>query len=145
SYSTNNAVSDTANTNGNNRIGLLEFHGKYEGHNVHAVFEYGNISFEKGNIETAAGWYADLGYNIGSFFNIPTEIIPFVRYSDINTAAKTITGGNSEKQHHISEIMFGVSVKPLPQIVFKADYSQRKRELGDVKTDYFNLGIGYMF
>lgn len=124
---------------------LAEFHAQYNGHNLYSVFEYGNISFSDYSIKSARGWYLDLGYNIGSFFNCNSEIIPFVRYSDINTAAETLIGGASEQAFHQTQMMFGLSYKPISQIVFKADYSKVKVELGDSKKDQFNLGVGYMF
>lgn len=142
SYSYNKAgkESDTTNT-----IGLFEVHAAYQNYNLVVVVEYGNISFSEGNIKTAAGWYADLGYNIGSLLNTQTQIIPFVRISDINTAAETRTGGISEEEHSYKQWMIGVNIKPLSQIVLKADYGVRTRELGNVETKLFNLGIGYMF
>lgn len=124
---------------------LAEFHAQYTGNNLYTVFEFGNISYSNYAVQTSRGWYFDLGYNIGSFFDWNSELIPFVRYSDINTAAETLAGGTSEQANHYTSVMVGISYKPIPQVVFKADYSQRKRELGDVKTKLFNLGAGYMF
>jgi len=41
--------------------------------------------------------------------------------------------------------MVGFSIKPIPSVVLKLDYSQKDRELGNLTTDLFNLGVGYMF
>jgi hypothetical protein len=41
--------------------------------------------------------------------------------------------------------MFGVAVKPHPEIVFKADLAQQTVELNNQKSTLFNLGVGYMF
>lgn len=142
SYSYNKAGKETDTTN---NIGLFELHAAYQNYNLVAVVEYGNISFSEGNVKTANGWYADLGFNIGSLLKIPTQIIPFVRISGINTAAETITGGTSEQENSNKQWMIGVNIKPLSQIVVKADYSIRTKELGSVETKLFNLGIGYMF
>lgn len=128
-----------------NRIILTEFHGKYDANNVVAVFEYGNISYENGNIENSKGYYFDLGYNLKNVFKTESDIIPFFRYTDYNTAANTISGGTIENQYHFSKWMIGVSIKPIPFVVLKLDYGQKERELGNVKTNLFNLGIGYMF
>ncbi len=124
---------------------LIEGHSLYTGNNVFAAVEFGMINFENGEIEKSLGYYFDLGYNVGSFFDCETEIIPFFRWSQYNPAHSTISGGNSEKQYSFSKWMVGISLKPLPQIVFKADYSQPERELDHIKTDQFNLGIGYFF
>lgn len=128
-----------------NRITLIEFHGKYEANNLIAVFEYGNISYEKGNFKNSKGYYFDLGYNLKNVFKTEPDIIPFFRYTDYNTAANTVSGGNSENQYHFSKWMVGVSIKPIPSVVLKLDYGQKERKLGNVKTNLFNLGIGYMF
>ncbi|MBI9073294.1 MAG: hypothetical protein JEY94_16955 [Melioribacteraceae bacterium] len=141
SYTYNNATADST----NNAIGLLEVHAQYRANNIYADFEFGNISYDKGEVETSNGYYVDFGYNIGSLLNCKGEIIPFVRYTDYNTAASTVFGGDLEKQYHRTIVTVGVNIKPIDNIVFKADYSQYKIELGDEKTDLFNLGVGYMF
>lgn len=141
SFVYNNATGDSI----NNAINLMEFHAHYAANDFYGVFEVGNVSFGQGNIERAFGYYVDLGYNVGRFFCESTKIIPFLRYSDLNNAAATKTGGDVEKQYHLKQLMVGVSVLPIDNVVFKADYSVRTRELGDVKTNLFNLGVGYMF
>ncbi|MBM4172276.1 MAG: hypothetical protein FJ214_10445 [Ignavibacteria bacterium] len=141
SYTFNKATGETS----TNKISLLEFHSAYHQRNFYSVFEIGNISYEKGNLESSFGYYFDIGYNISDAFNCDTKIIPFFRYSDYNTAAKTKTGGDSEKKNHFTYWMIGLSVKPIPQIVFKLDYGTSTKELGNEKTKLFNLGIGYMF
>lgn len=141
SFTTNKAKGDSVDV----PVTLAEFHAQYQGYNFYGVFEFGNISYDNSEIETSRGYYFDLGYNIGSLFNIQTEIIPFIRYSDINTAAETMSGGDSEKQYHIQQWIVGASVKPIDNIVFKIDYGINTRELGDAETTLFNLGVGYMF
>lgn len=128
-----------------NPITLVEVHAQYRKNNVYADFELGNISYDKGEVETSMGYYFDIGYNVGSLWNVKSEIVPFVRYVDYNTAASTISGGDSEKANHNTKYMVGVIVKPIPQVVFKADYSQNTVELNDQKTTLVNFGIGYMF
>ncbi len=141
SFTYNKASGDSS----SNKINIYEIHAKYVNDNIYALFEYGNINYEKGNLQESTGYYIDLGYNISQFLNIPTEIIPFIRYSNTNTASYTQTGGNSEKQNHYTYYMFGVSVKPLQQIVFKADIGLRNRELYNEMSTFLNLGAGYMF
>ena len=137
----NNATADST----NNAITIFDFHAKYQANNIYAVAEFGNISYDNGPVETTQGYYFDLGYNVGSLFKVKTEIIPFIRYSDYNTAASTLVGGDSEKEHHRTKWMIGAAVKPIPQVVFKIDYAQDTIKLGDIKTDLLNIGVGYMF
>jgi hypothetical protein len=141
SYIYNNAKGDSTTI----EVNLIEFHAQYQAHNVYAILEAGNISYGSGEIETSRGYYFDLGYNIGSLFNIDFKIIPFIRYSDINTAATTKTGANSEKENHHTQWMVGINILPIDQVVFKVDYGETKVELGSVKSKMFNLGVGYMF
>lgn len=129
----------------NNSINLLEIHAKYEVKNLILVGEYGNISYDKGDVEASRGYYFDLGYNVADLVKSDWDIIPFVRYSDYNTAASTISGGDSEEAYHNTKFMFGVNVKPVDQVVFKFDYGVSNIEKGDVDTKLFNLGVGYMF
>ena len=89
--------------------------------------------------------FFDFGYNIGSLLNTNGEVIPFFRWTDYNTAATTKTGGDSEKQYHNTKWMIGLSFKPIPQVVYKADFGILKNELSDNETTLFNLGAGYMF
>ncbi len=128
-----------------NRITIAEFHGKYEKNNFISVFEYGNISYDRGNIENSNGYYFDLGYNLKKVFKTEADIIPFFRFTDYNTAANTLTGGKTESLYHFSKWMVGVSIKPIPSVVIKLDYGQKEIELGNVITKLFNFGVGYMF
>lgn len=141
SFSFNNAKGDSTKID----VTIYEFHAKYEANNITAVFEFGNINYSSGELKSSRGFYFDLGYNISSLINSKTRITPFARYSDINTAAKTLSGGDSEKLFHFSEWMVGIDIKPIDQVVFKIDYSERVRKLDDRKTKFINLGIGYMF
>jgi len=141
SFSFNNAKGDSTSID----VTISEFHAKYEANNITAVFEYGNISYDHGELRASRGYYFDLGYNIGSFFNFDTKIIPFVRFSDINTASETVSGGLSEKLYHFTEWMIGLSIKPIEQVVFKVDYSEQERKSDNRKSKFINLGVGYLF
>lgn len=149
SFSYNNATYNDGTTEDNNSVSLFEIHAKYDANNFVSVFELGNITYGEpdliGGVESAFGYYFDLGYNVGSFMNCDTKVIPFFRWEDYNTAAKTEAGGDSEKANHTTTWMLGLSVKPIDQVVFKVDYGVSKNELSDAKTKMFNFGAGYMF
>jgi len=141
SYVYNEAKGDST----SNKISLGEFHAQYSKYGIYATFEIGNISYSSGNIRSSRGLYFDLGYNIGKLFNIGSRIIPFIRYSNINTAAETISGGDIEKKYHFTKWMLGLSFLPINQVVFKIDYSLSTRQLGSITTDLINVGVGYWF
>ncbi|MBN1300353.1 MAG: hypothetical protein JW995_03985 [Melioribacteraceae bacterium] len=141
SFTYNNAGKDSSNIS----ITLFEIHLRYRANSIYFDAEYGNITYGNRDVERSTGYYIDLGYNIGSVLNIETELIPFVRYTDLNTVASTKTGGEIEKQYHNSKWMIGFAVKPIHEVVFKVDYSENENALSGMKTTYLNFGAGYMF
>lgn len=141
SFTYNNATADST----NNAVSIVDLHARYRANDLYIDAELGNISYAEGSVESSKGFYVDLGYNVGRFLKTKTEIIPFVRFTDYNTAASTISGGDSEKQYHTTKWMLGAAVKPINEIVFKVDYSRSTNELSDSKIDLLNLGVGYMF
>lgn len=126
-------------------IQLYEFHAQFNNYNFIINFEYGNIFYSNSELKESRGFYVDLGYNIASFLKWKSKLIPFARYSDINTAASTIGGGESEQRYHNKLWIIGISFLPIPSIALKGEYSENTVELNSIKTRYFNLGIGYMF
>ncbi len=141
SFTYNKATGDST----TNAISLFEIHTQYRANNIYADAEFGNISYDEGEVKSSRGYYIDFGYNIGNLFNCTTNIIPFVRYTEYNTASETKGGGDSEEMYQNKKWMAGLVVKPIVQVVFKMDYSQSKSGVNDLKTDLLNVGVGYMF
>lgn len=141
SYSYNNATGDSSTI----PVSLFEFHTKYSKDNLFIVGEYGNILYGEGDLEKSVGYYVDLGYDFKDILGIKTQVIPFVRFTNYNTAAKTVVGGDTEKAFDKSKWMIGLNILPISEVVFKVDYSEAKTELNDDTVKYFNLGVGYMF
>jgi hypothetical protein len=137
----NDAIGDTSNI----PFTMFELHFDYRKNGLIATGEFGNINYDNSNLQQSAGYYIDLGYDFARLFNWEWKTIPFVRYTDYNTAASTINGGNELLANHHSALMFGISILPLDNIVLKADYSNDTIELNSERTEYFNLGIGYRF
>ncbi|MGQ9798605.1 MAG: hypothetical protein ACUVRG_04835 [Ignavibacterium sp.] len=141
SFSFNNPKGDSINVD----VRIFEFHTKYEANKLTTIFEFENISYNSGELRASRGYYFDLDYNVAPFFELNTKIIPFIRYSDLNTAAETFSGGDNEKMYHFNEWLIELNVKPLDNIVFKADYSEQVRKLDDRRSKFINFGVGYMF
>jgi hypothetical protein len=128
-----------------NRLDIWEIHARYKSQGIWAAFEYGDISYQTGDLQRSRGYYFDLGYNIGYPFNWDVKIYPWFRWTDYNTAAETESGGLSEKEYHFQKWLVGLSIFPTENVTLKADYGFRKRQLDGQKTEVFNLGIGYNF
>ena len=126
-------------------VGLVEVHAQLDAHNIISVFEYGQVSYTNYDIESSSGYYFDIGYNIAALFGCNTKIIPWFRWTDLNTASATIFGGDTESQFHNQKWMVGITVKPIDQVVFKIDYGQNTAQLDNSQTKLLNIGAGYMF
>jgi len=92
------------------------------------------------NARLAPGVY--LGLLVLCWHRGELSVAPFLRYEQFNTQARMPGGfafdaGNADRVATV-----GLSFKPHPQVVFKADY---QRFLANPLNDRFNLGMGYMF
>ncbi len=141
SYSFNNAIAET----GNIQVGLSEFHFSLNKYNIVAIGEIANIAYGNSEINNSFGYYFDLGYDFGDFVGYSGSIIPFVRYTDINTANSTVAGGSSEEEFHKTKWMIGLAVKPIEEVVLKIDYAEQTLKNNNTVTQLLNVGIGYMF
>ncbi len=141
SFIYNNATGSTE----NNAISLIEGHFSYQKNDLIVIGELANISYSNGEVKSSNGYYVDLGYNIGKILNCGMEVIPFVRYTNFNTAATVESSLLNEDQYKTSKIMFGLAIKPIDEVVFKIDYSKKTFGINDTKTTLLNAGVGYMF
>jgi hypothetical protein len=142
SIAANNAVVDDST---NNMVNVWEVHARYQLGGIITAFEYGDISYQTGDLKRSQGYYLDLGYNIGHPLNWGVKIIPWVRWTDYNTAAETSAAGDSEKIYHFQKWLFGLAIFPIENVVLKADYGIKERQLDGQETELFNLGFGYNF
>lgn len=124
---------------------LVELHAQFRKDGFHAVAEGAQISYNSGRVESSTGFYFDLGYEINRLFKSEWKVIPFVRYSSYNTAATVRTNTLNPDSYAYNQIMFGVNILPVDNVVIKADFSSKKRKSDDDETKSFNLGVGYMF
>lgn len=141
SFSSNDAV---VTKEGQENIGvqLFEVHAELEKWNLIGIFEWGNINYTNHIINSSTGYYLDLGYNIGYIINIEGQIIPWIRFTDINISV----GHEMESANHYTKLMAGLTFKPIGQISFKIDYGVKKPKDSNIdETTLFNLGVGYNF
>jgi|TARA_Y100000310_G_scaffold135864_2_gene134757 hypothetical protein len=123
-------------------VSLMETHLKYDGNDIMAVAEWGNISYTDHSAKSSTGYYVDLGYDIGKMLNLSGKLYPWIRLTDINPGV----GHESEDKRHYSKMMFGLTYKPTNQIAFKLDYGTKTYTDKEVdKSTLINLGVGYNF
>lgn len=143
SYSSTTAMGDDMTSD--IPLSLFEMHAQLNKANVLATFEYGTINYHDYSVESATGYYLDLGYDLGGLLNKNFALIPWFRVSDYNTAASTVAGGDEEQQYHHSIWKVGLSLKPISEVVFKLDYGTKTTELSGDESTSLNLGVGYFF
>lgn len=141
------SIADAFSTeNGNVKTELFELHAQWSANHIYATAEYGLIGYDAGQLKSSKGYYVDLGYNIASWFDFETEVIPWVRWTDYNPASDVRgTDPDMSKAYHAKKWLVGVMVRPFPQVAFKVDYGIKTIELEDKQSKQFNMGVGYMF
>lgn len=86
------------------------------------------------------GWLMQAAYTVWQRGDM--SVTPFVRYEEFNTQSEMPTGFAADPANADRVMTVGLSFKPHPQVVFKADV-QTYRD--NQNNDRFNLGLGYMF
>jgi len=96
--------------------------------------------------EMVWGIYGEIAYNVLPLLWPETRqsLEPFFRFEHLNTQAKVPSGFTPNEANNLDVINAGVSYKPVPNVVFKADYRQFNPKSGDT-IDEFNLGFGFSF
>jgi hypothetical protein len=92
------------------------------------------------------GGYAELSYNVLNVF-APTSaqyVSPFFRYERYDTQAKVPSGFQRNLAYDRTVYTMGVSYKPIPRVVLKADYQVRTNHAG-TGVNQFNMSTGYEF
>ncbi|HMX22867.1 MAG TPA: hypothetical protein PKA11_07785, partial [Accumulibacter sp.] len=79
------------------------------------------------------------------FFDLGShQLMPFARLEAYNTQAGVPDGMEADPTRNIQEGSFGLSYKPIPNVVFKTDVQLRDRQYGD-DTLLIHSGVGWMF
>lgn len=88
------------------------------------------------------GGYVEAGYNVLQATHEDQELIPFARFEYYDT---TFAHGDPmlEGTRATTDIVVGVTYKPIPQVVFKGDFIARS--VNDTDNSLLNLGLGWMF
>lgn len=157
-----------ASTDRETDVNLYEVHSEfiYKGLELRGLYAAGKVDNENDAFKNdstlqkvgkeVGGWYLQTAYDILPLIKTGTEMTlsPFVRYEQYDTNKKVISG-TPDTTLDRTVTTFGVSFKPHPLVVIKADYQLKdtksaKKEgtaTGEDsnKIDQFNLGVGFIF
>ncbi len=135
---------------------LYELHAqwRYRGLELRALGAYGHIDdaalLSAANKETIGksnyGWYAEAAYDIMPLIWQDTAhyLAPFFRYERYDTIAESPDGFLDDGTFDREVYQGGLSYKPIPNIVIKADYRNITAKSGK-PADEVNLGLGFIF
>jgi hypothetical protein len=97
--------------------------------------------------EELYGFYAEAGYNVlsltdlGQYFRY---LAPFIRFEKYDTQYAVPSGFQRNPANDRITVTYGLSYKPIPNVVVKLDFQDRRNE--DHSADnQFNVGLGYVF
>jgi hypothetical protein len=139
---------------------LWETHlrGEYKGMEMRALYTQTTIG-GAGEINEAHGFtgsdsvgqsmwggYVEVAYNILNLLAPASAqyVSPFFRYERYNTQGTVPEGFSSDPANDRTVYTMGLSYKPIPRVVLKADYQIRDNHAG-TGVNQFNLGTGYEF
>lgn len=90
--------------------------------------------------KSMAGGYLQAGYDVLSRRSKNVSLIPYARFEKLNTQSEVPPGFLKNPANDFSVWTFGAELKPIPNIVIKADYQN-----SDEAADQFNIAMGYSF
>ena len=91
------------------------------------------------------GFYVEGAYDVlPILFDTSHYLAPFIRYEKYDTQKKVPSGFMRNPANDRQTITYGLDYKPIPNVVLKADFQDRRNE-DDSAKNQFNLGIGWVF
>ena len=160
SGNTGQGMLDAAGNTINARVNLLSAHAIFSHRGLEARALYArstvgevdslnsflNLSGNQSVGEAQEGYYLTAGYNVLALFkpNSQAAIYPFIQYEKLNTQKEVPAGFSLDLSKERTNLTYGVSYKPHPNVAFKADYVNRDNEAGNA-VDQFNLAVTYLY
>jgi hypothetical protein len=90
------------------------------------------------------GWYGQVGYDVLRTTGSSHQLIPYVRYEEVDTQREVAAGFAANPANDGSATLLGLAWKPVAQIVAKVDY-QLHSTAANTGVDQFNFQLGWLF
>ena len=94
--------------------------------------------------EELFGWYVQAGYDVLHRIRTRHQLIPYVRFEQLDTQQEVPAGFSSNPANDRQIISLGAAWKPLTNIIVKADYQIHSNE-ADTGVDQVSAAMGYLF
>ncbi len=142
------------------RTTIVEIHGQAQirGFDVRGLFANASIgdalelnqvlgkTGTSGVAEAMRGGYMQVGYDVLSQSSAlgGTQLTPYYRWERVDTQATMPVGFDRSRSTDNTFNTIGFEVKPIPNIVVKADYAWVSND-AETSVDQFRVGLGYVF
>jgi hypothetical protein len=90
------------------------------------------------------GAYLEGAYDVLRPLGLTHQLLPFARIEHYDTQSAVPGGYEANPSYFVREYTFGLTYRPIPPIVVKADYQLRNRKLGYDETQ-LSFGAGFMY
>lgn len=91
------------------------------------------------------GYYGEVAHDLGPYIGTSWYVAPFYRYEYLNFHDEIEASAERNIDYRTKYHTTGISVKPIYNIVLKADYTRYLDGARDGDYRALNLGIGYIF
>lgn len=139
-------------------VTLWEVHGsaEYRGLELRGIYTQGRIGDVAdlnakngltGNSsigERLFGGYLQVAFDVLSLTGGRQYLAPFFRYERYDTQQRVPSGFSKNPANSRTEYTYGITYKPHPNTVVKADWQNMNNQAG-TGIDQFNLAVGYLF
>jgi len=142
------------------RVNLFALHGLYNRHGLELRGLYAHLTIadadrlnrallltgDRSLGQKQTGFYLTAAYNVLPLLRkgVTSAVMPFVQFEKLDTQAKVPAGFSRSAASERTNIGYGITFKPHPNVAFKADYLNRKNEAGTA-VDQLNFALAYLF
>lgn len=90
------------------------------------------------------GWYVEAGYDVLRTTGLAHQLLPFVRYEQVDTHRSTVPGVSEDAAQDVTVLSLGAAWKPIPQVVLKL---ARQIHENGARTglSQWNVQLGWLF
>lgn len=141
------------------RVSLFDVHGQFEhrGLQIRALYSKGsiddatlvnranNLTGNKSVGEDQYGWYVQGAFDLMTLRSAGQwSVTPFLRYEKLDSQDGVPAGFLDDPATERSVLTAGLGVKPIPNVVLKADFQQHRNE-ARTGVNQWNLAVGWLF
>ncbi len=130
-------------------VGGFEYRALYTNHKLSNIDRFN--SYLTGNANTKfgtkqVGYYYELAKDLGHMIGTSWYVAPFFRYENLNYHKKTDSSATSNRSYQDLQYWnYGLTVKPIGNVVLKADALRHTNPGSNNDYTQYNLGIGWIF